>query len=259
MAKIIETPDYYTLGRGILRVRKDAEASWLDLMHVKDVKINITADELEHENVRSGLKVVDKTITTKMTAKGSFMCDVPIVENIALFLMSTGITDVAQTSGTWTAEEFTVEVPDQWHELGKKDIVATAVTDDAGTPVALVEGTDYEVDWSRGLFRPLSTSSLVGAVGDKYKITATYPDKTIKRIHAAQATIKRHVWFTGSPATGRIIDIRGFCNLKPNGDLSLSADEWMGFSFDMSFNKHSDYPLSPVGLYWEDNGEVASE
>lgn len=259
MAKIVETPNYYTLGRGIMRVRKDAEASWLDLMHVKDVKINITADELEHENVRAGLKVVDKTITTKMTAKGSFMCDVPIAENIALFLMSTGITDVAQTSGTWTAQEFTVEKPDQWHELGKKNITASIVTDDTATPVELVEGIDYEVDWSRGLFRPLSTSTMVGVAGDKYKITGTYPDKTIKRISAAQTTIKRHVWFSGEPATGRIIDIKGFCNLKPNGDLSLIADEWIGFSFDMSFNKHSSYPNSPVGLYYEDSGEVASE
>lgn len=250
-------PDYITLARGILRIRKEGDSSWVDLMHVKDVKINITADELEHENVRSGLKVVDKTITTKMTAKGGFLCDVPIAANINLFLMGSGTNLINQASGTWTTESFTVVKPDEWQELGKKNITITTITDDTSpTPVALVEGTDYLIDLRRGAFMPLSGSTKIGAVGDILKITGTYATTDISRIYAAKAPIQRHVWFAGDPATGRIIDIRGFVNLKPNGDLPLIADEWVGFSFDMSFNKHITYPESPVGLYYEDLGNV---
>ena len=237
-------------------VKIDGESSWQDLMHVKDVKINVTADELEHENVRKALKVVDKNITTKMTAKGSFMCDVPDIENINLWLMSNGKATISQTSGVWTAQNFIVVKPNQWQELGKTDLTITAITDDAGIPVPLEEGTDYYINLKRGLFLPLSQSALVGVVGDGFKITGTYPTQSHDRVHAGKTPIKRHVWFQGDPATGRIIDIKGFCNLKPNGDLPLLSEEWVGFSFDMSFNAHQDYPLSPVGLYYDDLGAV---
>lgn len=247
----------YTLGRGILMIKKVGQSSWIDLMHVKDVKVNVTADELEHENFRSGLKVVDKAITTKMTAKGSFMCDVPNPQNISLFLMGTDPIEVTQASGSWTAQAFTVVKPGEWQSLGKKDITVSSITDDAGTPVALVEGTDYLADWKRGMFLPLEGSTLIGAIGDGFKITGTYAESSITRIAAAVAPIQVHVWFMGDPATGKQADIRGFANIKPNGDLPLVSDEWSGFSFDISFNKHSDYPQSPVGMYYEDLGEVA--
>lgn len=257
MGNFTEVSSAYTLGRGILMIKKAGETSWKDLMHVKDVKINVTADELEHENFRSGLKIVDKTITTKMTAKGSFMCDVPNAENISLFLLGSTPAEITQTSGTWTAESFTVTKPDEWQELGKKDITVSAITDDTSpTPVALVEGTDYLANWKRGLFLPLSTSSKIGVAADGFKITGSYAQSLITRVAAAVAPLQAHVWFQGDPATGKQIDIRGYANIKPNGDLPLIADEWAGFSFDISFNKHTSYPLSPVGMYYEDLGEV---
>ena len=245
----LQTPDYITLQHGILMVRDDGSDSYKDLMHVKDVKINITADELEHENVRRGLKVVDKTITTKMVAKGSFMCDVPNTENLNIFLLGDGVKEDEQTSGTWSAQAFTVVKPDEWQFLGKRNLTVTAITDDAGTPVPLVEGVDYKIDLKRGMFLPLSTSLLVGTALDVFEITGTYAEKTNFLVYAGKNAIQKHIWFMGDPATGRTIDIKGYANLKPNGDLPLSADEWIGFTFDMSFNGHSEYPESPCGLY----------
>ena len=257
MPNIQEVAAMYTLPRGKLYFKKLGESSYKCLMHVKDVKINVAAEELEHENVSSGLKVVDKTITTKMSAKGSFLCDVPILQNIALFLMGSDPEKVDQVSGVWTAQAFSVVKPDDYQDLGKRKITVTTITDDTGTPIPLVEGTDYLADWTRGLFCPLSGSSLVGEIGDGFKITGTYSESSYYRVAAAKKPISGHVWFAADPACGRIADVRGYANLKPNGDLPLSSDEWQGFSFDMSFNKHTDYPNSPVGLYWEDLGEVS--
>lgn len=257
MGNYTQVSTQYTLGRGKLMIKKVGESSWIDLMHVKDVKINVAAEELEHENFRGGLKVVDKTITTKMTAKGSFVCDVPNPTNISLFLLGTAPAIIEQTSGTWTAQAFTVVKPDEWQELGKKDITVSAITDDTSpTPVALVEGTDYLADWKRGLFLPLSTSSKIGVAADGFKITGTYAESEITQVAAAVAPLQAHVWFQGEPATGKQADIRGYANIKPNGDLPLVTDEWTGFSFDISFNKNTSYPLSPVGMYYEDLGEV---
>lgn len=245
----------YTLGRGIVRVKKDGENSWQDLFHVKEFKINITSDSVEHESLRRKLKAVDAEEVTKVKAAGQFVCDVPCVENVLLFLMGESAESVSQASGTWTAEEFTVVKPDQGQELGKKEITVTAITDDSATPVPLVDGVDYVADWKRGIFTPLVGSTLVGAIGDKFRITGTYAEKSISRINAGEEIVKRHIWFAGDAARGRVQDVLGYCILKPNGDLGLIGDEWENFTFDMVFNAHADYQ-SPVGLVYEDLGAV---
>jgi len=245
----------YVLGRGLVLTKKDGETTWKDTFHGKNFKLSITSDSLEHENLRNSVKTVDKEVVTKLKAEGSIDLDVPCVDNLLMYLYGNSAIVDAQTGGVWTAEEFTVVKPDEWQSLGKRGIVLTTITDD-GTPlVPLVEGVDYYIDTVRGLFLPLSTSSLVGTIGDKFQITGTYATHSKSSIYIGETITKRHIWFKGNPASGVIQDLKGFCIIKPEGELAFIGDEWQTFTFKLLFQSHPDYP-SPAGVVYEDLGTV---
>lgn len=245
----------YVLGRGLVLTKKNGETTWKDTFHGKGFTLNITSDSLEHENLRNAVKTVDKQVVTKLKAEGKIDVDVPCVDNLLMFFYGDSAIVDAQTGGAWTAEEFTVIKPDEWQSLGKRGIVITTITDDDTTPVPLVEGVDYYVDLVRGLFLPLSTSSLVGSAGDKFRITGTYATHSKSSIYIGEKITKRHIWFKGNPATGIIQDIKGYCTIKPEGDLAFIGDEWQNFTFTLLFETHPDYP-SPTGVVYEDLGTV---
>lgn len=244
----------YLLGRGTVAVRKDTEDVWQPLWHVKEFKTNIAADELEHENFSSGVKRVDRTAILKQKATFSFVIDVPVVENVLIFLLGDSVITDTQASGTWTAQDFVVTEAGKLQELGKRMLTITSITDDSTpTPVPLVLGTDYNIDLFNGVIQ-IIPGGVVGTA-DHFKVTGTYAEHTKYSVKGGQSPkSKKHIWFKGDPAEGVRVNVKGWGLLRPSGDFSFISDEWQGMTIEGSFMEHSEY--GPLGFTYEDMGHV---
>jgi len=243
----------YTLGRGKMLIQKDTDPAgeWLDFAHVLEVNVTINTETLEHKSSRSGLKIRDKIITTELTASGTLIVDVPIIENIKLFFMGDGFTDVSQTGTTLTDETIVVH-HNRWSEISKRALSAVVVTGPVGTPVYVID-TDYILDAENGLIAPLTTGSI--ADGGTIEVDATVAAETILKVSGGVVPDqRRHVWFIGDAAAGIDQQIKGFVNLIPSGDLSMIGEDWQQFTLGLEFELHSRY--SSIIEYY-DLGKVA--
>jgi hypothetical protein len=262
----------YTLGRGIVSIAKDDDYAngtdltlgrlWQDLWHVKEFKITMSADELEHETYRSGIKRVDRTVILKQAAKFSFVIDVPVVENVLLALMGDEVVDVEQAADTLVAVSLTVQELGKWHEiLNDGDNVYNLedfeITDDATPAVELTLHEDYDVDLNNGRIIFYGDGPLTIVATDIVKITATIPEVDIHTVEGGgDPRMERHVWFAGDPAGGVIQSVRGWGLLKPSGDLSMIGDDWQNFTIEGSFMSHADY--GDLGFSYREHGMATS-
>lgn len=90
---------------------------------------------------------------------------------VALGLMGT-VSAIAQTSGTWTAEAFTVTALDSWLPLAKSSLATSQVVKDVTDTTTYVEGTDYELNRDLGWIRVLSTGSI--SLSDVLHLTGAF-------------------------------------------------------------------------------------
>jgi hypothetical protein len=243
----------YTLGRGKLLVREDGDIQWIDLANIPEFNVTVTTEKLDHESSRHGLKKVDKTATTKQSAEGSAVLDVPVPENIKLFFMADSITDESQTSGTVAVAEDYVVKFNRWTKIAKEDLSSVVVKDVTET-TTYVEGEtdDYVLDAAAGLIAPIEGGGISDS--DTLKITYSYGDVTISKVASATAqNQKRHIWFIGEPSDGVVEHARGFANIAPSGDLAMIGDEWQQFTLELTFEDHADYD-GPVEF--TDHGSV---
>jgi hypothetical protein len=260
MQTVLDYPDKITIGSGGLVLRVDGEDGWTDTVHVKDVKVKTETEEKESLNARGGQKKVAKTFVTKQTAAGSFVCNYPNKENLAMFFMAETPTAVTQVAGTIApgGEPALKARLDKWVEIGKRIVSTVVVKDTEATPNSLVLGTDYLLDAERGLIMILSANTITPPVaeGDDIKVTCAFADAAGHEVKAGTASqIKRHVWFIGDPVGGARQEVKGFANLKPSGELSLIGEEEQEFTFEFKFEDHIDY--RPALLKYTDWG-VAS-
>lgn len=246
----------FVLNRARCLIRKETDTQWYDLCHVKECKISVSSEEATHKNLSSSIVVVDRKVTTSMSVSGSMTIDALTENNLVAWLMSTGATEVTQSGGTWTSEDFTIPKVGRPFELGKTKLTVAAggITDDATpTPAALVEGTDFVLDRRRGIITLLEDGGC--ADGDTIQITGSYASQTKYKIKAGQQNNNKwHIWLCSDPAEGQYIDVRGYASLKPSGDLGfISEQEFMGMTLELGFNSHTDY--GPGGCYLEDLNE----
>jgi hypothetical protein len=237
-----------TLGGGRILISND-KLSWHDFKVTADTTIASSIEEKEAFDGTRAMKTIAKVAQVSVKYVFKFTTESPYLENMKRFLVGTEIVETTQTSGTWTAESFTVVKPDQWQDLGKENITITAITDDtAVTPVPLVEGIDYEIDLERGLFMPLSSSTHgVSAVGDIFKITGTYAETVLNSIKAGENKSDIvHFKFLGEPSTGIKQDVYGYGCLKASGDLALGNYEFEKMSFEIACFNHPDYGVCGV-------------
>lgn len=232
----------YTLPRGKLIVRRESDSFWSDIGHVKELTLTPSIEKVEHMAMNDGIAYNDATALKSVKFTGKMTLDSLAREALKMFLLG-DFSDESQTGGTWTAEEFTIAAVDHWIDLGKKNITMSAITDDATpTPAALVEGTDYLVDWVNGLFLALSTSAKIGAVGDKFKITGTYAATDIYQIKGGTSLNTRfHFCYIGKPAKGKKMDAYVLADIAPSGDLAMVSEDWATSGLEFNCIGNTEY------------------
>lgn len=228
----------YTIGKGKLLFKPEGENHYRDMGNCPDFKITIGTERKEHFSSRSGIQTKDKEVVVKQTASGSMTLDDLVDYNLTAFIMSASITSQAQTSGSITEQVVTAAL-DRWIYLGKRMVSNVVVKHNSGTPTYVL-GTDYLLDTKAGLFLPLTTGNITEA--QSLKISYAYAAITTKRMDAGTATtVKGHVWFVGDPPVGKIIDVKGYAAISPNGELPLVGEDWVSFGFNVEFMQHNDY------------------
>lgn len=114
------------------------------------------------------------------------------------------------------------------------------VTTNEGSPVAMVLGTDYELDSEMGRIFILSTStvaatSISGGKGLRVTLTARVGAKAVNQVRGlTQSVVEGALKFIAdSPISGKKQEyVLHRVKLRANGDLSLIGDDWSQMPFE---------------------------
>lgn len=184
-----QTKDY-NLGRGIAYLSGidsttglPDEEGYRDLGNAPAFTITIQTETLEHQSSRAGLKVTDARFVVSQTASVSITLDELNFQNLAAFL--SGNTEIYNNPHDTTFTDAVIStsvVLGKWYDLhnvagarvynlGAAGVVFTLEKDDV-VDVALVAGTDYEIDlkWGRVFLMPTAVNI---ADGDQLNFTIT--------------------------------------------------------------------------------------
>lgn len=176
--------------------------------------------------------------------------------HMAIAQMSAGKTSVATTATTITGEVL-ITAAQAPNAIGRFFRTANKNIDNVGTPpvvtsnsVTLVAGTDYVIsDPVQGIvYIP------VGSAIASHEVDVTYHTLSGSQDHVAGATIpfvQGHILFVPDPVDGQKIGCDIWrCNLNPNGQIGLIADDYGNWSLDGNIlDDTANHPTAPFYDY----------
>lgn len=254
----------YQLGRGIVRLAAlganglpDANG-FRDLGNAPEFNISLTVEDVRHQSSRTQLKFTDKRVTISQEIGVSFILDEINFENLSDFFVGSQEVHDNPHDQTWATTSLSVissavklgnwyqlyddgtagsHGPNRVYDLGAASLVYAFEEDPTGTPQALVENVDYELDKEMGLVRFLPSSILVaeGAeVGWRISTGAAAP-QDLDQVNALQrADVVGALLFIGTNASdqgNKTEYLFHRVSISPDGDLPLIGDEFMQASF----------------------------
>lgn len=267
----------YNLGRGILYVAPIDVATgrpkaYRDLGNATAFTITIDEETLEHLSSREGLKTVDKEVTISRAMSLGWTLDEINHENMGMFFGGVKSTHTNPAVAGITSYEWIVgnetSLTDlelgRWYDLrasnGNRayDIDPTKITltTTAGSPVTLVNGTDFKLDEVMGRVFFYSTSTAVATAiaawqGINLVLTADATSKHVDQVGAlTDSPIPVALKFVATnPANSDIQTEFQFHQVtaKPEGEFSLIGDEWTTMEFTGKAEKNTLVsPTSPT-------------
>lgn len=242
----------YNLGRGILRGAKlnalglpDTDG-FRDLGNAPEFNVNIAVEDLRHQSSREQLKFTDARCVISQEVGLSYILDESNFQNLGEFLAGdtaihdnphdttfTAVANVVTTAvkrGNWYALEGP-GVDQRLYNLDAAGLVFDVVVDPAGTPVSLVQGTDFEMDLQMGLLRILPTSAAVAdgdIIGFAITTGATVPQDLDQVNALTGGSVTLALLFVAKNAcdNGQKMEVYFHkVSVSADGDYSLISDE----------------------------------
>ena len=209
--------------------------------------LSVETQELEHYRSTEGLREKDLSVTLQIDVSGTVTTDNIDLDNIAAFFF--GEKQVT-TQGALTGQTDTfVANKGRFYQLGTsltnpgglKNVAAVVVTKDpAGTPVVLVENTDYTVDAALGRVQLLE-SGVTLANGDTIEIDYNVGAHTHDLVVSGTDLIYGSMRFLAFNGVGKQTDFfMPKVALRPNGEYNLLGEDWQQFSFNLEVLKLGD-------------------
>lgn len=228
----------YMIGGGKLYFNPTSVLGYRDLGNIYDTNIEKAITDLEHYTAASGVQSLDKTHIIKKKVSLKFKVDEFSVDNfnVLLFGASAGATDASYTSGTITAEVPAVGdvYKDRIFFTAKGNISAVVVKDSTAV-TTYVLNTDYSiVDAVSGAIKIITAGAITN--GQSLKVDYAYAASTEKKILVLSnpSPAEGKARFDFKSAAGKPFSwIVPKCNLKPDGDLSLTSENWAAAGFVM--------------------------
>lgn len=228
----------YTVGKGSVYFELQNTDGFIYLGNAPAVAFNMELEELLHFSSRSGINTQDGSVITQQDVTGTMTLDDIQNQNLRLFFMGSAATVSVQAVLTDQAQIIVNAQQDRVYRLGVFNISAVSVDDNLDSQTYVLD-TDYELDAVRGLIY-ITEASAIDSID--IKVEFNQAQTTLTTINAATSTsIKGKLLFSGDPAEGTLVEIIGFCLLKPGGEANMITDEWMELPFEFKFEAHSDF------------------
>lgn len=265
----IANPTFYKLGKGIvyaavINASTGLAQGFRDLGNAPAFAASLSATTLKHISSRTGLGNTDKEVSLSQDAAVSFTLDEVTDENLALFFSGS---EADPTNAAVAGFTIHTMIPDGQLEAGLwYDIVNAAgeramdidagdlnIDTHQGTPVAMVEGTDYTVDEEMGRIFIIAGTVVNAAIAAGKGVTVVLAAKAEARdIQEVKGLTTRSVtlaikFIAEDPETG-VRDEYNFRKvlLSADGDFSLIGTDWTQMKFKGSLQANvSGYPDSP--------------
>lgn len=259
-----------SLGRGIIMAAllpaSGIPVAWRDLGNAPDISIGTSIETKDHYSSRTGLKKLDLQVVLSDARSVKFSLEEFNHENLAWFFSGA---KAAVTNAAVAGFTVYVMVADgdlelgMWYDIknssgGRAYDITSAdltVTTNQGTPVAMVLGTDYEVNEEFGRIFIKSTSTVAATAiglgkGLRVALAAKAGAATVSEVRAlTQTSITVALRFTAeNAANGNKYEITFWkVKLKASGDLNLISDEWMAMPFEAAAEENTAAsPTSPT-------------
>lgn len=229
----------YTLGKGRVRFSTfqtgtKTPVGFRYLGNTPELNLSIEGDELKHYSAEGGIREQDDSVMLEVNRSMSLITDNISPENVALFFLgdSMALTQAVVASATETLvgikagmSYFLGVTASNPAGLSGIDPAGFGVATNVGA-TALVEGTDYVMDFDTGLISFLPDS--VVAVDD-IDIDVTYAvlGSTRTRVISGSQPIEGAMNFiTDNPKGTNHKFYMPHVKLSPAGDYALKGEEW---------------------------------
>ena len=264
----------YHLGGGKLLISEldssGLPGAYRHLGNTSELTSSVESEVLDHYSALGTLRVKDASVVTQVTSNLSFVLDeVGDFDNLALFFSGSAEVytnpAIAGVADAVLIADGAVVV-NRWYPLftgASKSAPAfspTATNDltlssTNGTPVVLVEDTDYEVDNVSGTIFLKSTAATLQIITDSdgvtFTLTADALAPTVDRVTMLSANQKIvALRFVGENAQDNEQVIYDFWRvvLSANGDMPLISEDWSGMPMQGNAEKNANY--DNVGDVW---------
>lgn len=229
----------YTLGRGKVHFSRflpgtNTPEGFRYIGNTPEVNLTIESEELDHYSSDEGIREKDDSVALEVNRTGSLITDNISADNVALFFFGEKLT-VTQAAVPSDTETLTGIKAGHSYMLGQSDSNPTGYRgiDPTGFAVAvspggtaLVEDTDYEMDFDNGILTFLEGSAL--AVDDE-DIDVTYAvlGSTRERVISGSTPVEGAMMYvTKNPKGADAVFYFPYVKVTPNGDYALKGDEW---------------------------------
>lgn len=242
-----------TLGGGSLYIALldtttglEDDAGFRDADNVTEFTLTIDIEELEHQSTEFGVRSTDKKIVLQRELTFGFTLDKISAQNLALWALGGTSTLVNPAVVGFSAQVVTDSAElGRWYNIRDGsgnpvgDIETANVTirrDPSGTPVTLVDGTDYLLDENHGRFFVLTGGAVVQ--GDEIDVALAADAGAVANLDLVEA-------FTSTSTQRYVIEFHQHdgcegtvaryiihsCTIQPDGDAGLVAEEFQTLSF----------------------------
>lgn len=246
----LSRPDDLVLGRGKVYLAELTTANkpkgYRFVGNVPEFTLSQEVETLEHRSSIEGLQTVDKEVTISQDLNVSFNFDELNHENFAMFFSGTkathtnvaiaGFSQWAMIPDGELALGMIYEIRnssgERAYDIASEDL---DIETSNGSPVTLVEGTDYTLDLEMGLIHILSTSSAVATaisgsedlnVTLTAEATASVVDEVQGLVQTPQAVALKFIGINPANSDSKTEVQVHKITLKGDGDLGLIGEEW---------------------------------
>lgn len=183
------TTNDYWIGRGILYLAElnadDTPKSFKDVGNVPELTLSVDSETFDHFSSRAGLKVLDKSIVIEQTATTAFILEnIKDFGNLKYFFSGEASTYVNPAAAGFTDAPLVTDgniEANAWYVIhdtsGKPvfqiDKTKLAISTTDGSPIILVQDTDYTVNEVSGMIFLIDTATVQSAITGLVGLTAT--------------------------------------------------------------------------------------
>jgi len=197
----------------------------------ENVSFNISVETITHDNTESCTTFEDMNILKKVTGKLSIETLEISPDNLERAYLGKKVSTVV-ASGSGVSDTVTFTALDTAYDIGVK-YLSNVVVKNSDDSVTYVEGTDYTVNYDKGLITALSTGS-IGA-GDTCNLTYDNAAYTDYRVEAfIKSKLEGKLVFKSCASNGLSYTYTFHkVSLLASGDFGLkSPNEFSKLSFD---------------------------